>query len=443
MTTQAKDVDELEALLADLLDDGPITVTPVDPEPEVKPRGQVTKAPTKAAAAKAAAALDAELDGLDDLDLPFDTDAATGLDADLAPTAVARAAEVVETKSLDELDAALADFDEPAILAAGALADAGLLKPITAEQMKDFVEQANGPSKASQLSPAAKAEILAKLEEPAPASQPLPTQDEVLAALEALGQPGLGVPMDELTPEQQKRVTDAQAALAKPEGDDVDALLADLDKSGKSPTPTQQAQIEEEVAIRADAAALDAALLSGAPVLAPSPAASIELSFNAKGPLKTFIDPDALQRDLHFTENSISTAMIRQAALFAHYSTLSAQAKFQYDRCKQSVELYQANLDQQLRDDLTTAGTKFTEKVIEAMVLKDSGYQAAITRMHEAKAIASMVDTAADSFRHKKDMLIQVGADLRQQKQGELVMLEKTKAHPGAAALEAMGGKKS
>ena len=354
MTTQAKDVDELEALLADLLDDGPITVTPVDPEPEVKPRGQVTKAPTKAAAAKAAAALDAELDGLDDLDLPFDVDAATGLDADLAPTAVARAAEVVETKSLDELDAALADFDEPGILAAGALADAGLLKPITAEQMKDFVEQANGPSKASQLSPAAKAEILAKLEEPAPASQPLPTQDEVLAALEALGQPGLGVPMDELTPEQQKRVTDAQAALAKPEGDDVDALLADLDKSGKSPTPTQQAQIEEEVAIRADAAALDAALLSGAPVLAPSPAASIELSFNAKGPLKTFIDPDALQRDLHFTETSISTAMIRQAALFAHYSTLSAQAKFQYDRCKQSVELYQANLDQQLRDDLTT-----------------------------------------------------------------------------------------
>ena len=423
MTTQAKDVDELEALLADLLDDGPITVTPVDPEPEApKPRK-----PTKAAAAKAEAALDAELDGLDDLDLPFDTDAATGLDADLAPTAVARAAEVVETKSLDELDAALADIEEPSIGAAGALADAGMIDGTTGG-----------------LSRKAKDEILAKLAEPLPESQPLPTQDDVLAALEALGQPGLGVPMDELTPEQQKRVTDAQAAQTQViKGDDVDELLADLDKTGKSPTPTQQAQIEEEVAARADQAALDAALLSGAPVLAPSPAASIELSFNAKGPLKTFIDPDALQRDLHFTETSISTAMIRQAALFAHYSTLSAQAKFQYDRCKQSVELYQANLDQQLRDDLTTAGTKFTEKVIEAMVLKDSGYQAAITRMHEAKAIASMVDTAADSFRHKKDMLIQVGADLRQQKQGELVMLEKTKAHPGAAALEAMGGKKS
>lgn len=419
MTTQAKDVDELEALLADLLDDGPITVTPVDPEPEVKPRGQVTKAPTKAAAAKAAAALDAELDGLDDLDLPFDTDAATGLDADLAPTAVARAAEVVETKSLDELDAALADFDEPGILAAGALADAGLLKPITAEQMKDFVEKA---------------------------SQPLPSQDEINSALadldakptQALTDLVAGKPLKE---EDAALIEGGGSTVVK--GDDVDELLADLDKSGKTPTPTQQAQIEEEVAARADQAALDAALLSGAPVLAPSPAASIELSFNAKGPLKTFIDPDALQRDLHFTETSISTAMIRQAALFAHYSTLSAQAKFQYDRCKQSVELYQANLDQQLRDDLTTAGTKFTEKVIEAMVLKDSGYQAAITRMHEAKAIASMVDTAADSFRHKKDMLIQVGADLRQQKQGELVMLEKTKAHPGAAALEAMGGKKS
>ncbi len=158
--------------------------------------------------------------------------------------------------------------------------------------------------------------------------------------------------------------------------------------------------------------------------------------FNAKGDLNTFIDPDRLQEDLSFSTNNISTAMTRQAAMFAHYSNLSAQAAYQHDRAKQQVELLQATLDQRFRDDLTSSGTKFTEKVIESMIIKDASYQAAQTRSHEARAIAKMVDTAADSFRHRKDMLIQVGADLREEKKGNLTMKE----HPGQVAIRHLSG---
>jgi len=152
------------------------------------------------------------------------------------------------------------------------------------------------------------------------------------------------------------------------------------------------------------------------------------------GQLNTFIDADQLQRDLHFTEATINDGMTRQAALFAHYARLSADATFQADRAKQQVELLEATLNQRFRDSLVASGTKFTEKSIDAMVIQDSSYQAAQERAHEAKAIASMVASAADSFRHRKDMLIQVGADLRLEKQGELRMKE----HPGQRAVENM-----
>lgn len=184
------------------------------------------------------------------------------------------------------------------------------------------------------------------------------------------------------------------------------------------------------------------ALLAAVPEVAPAPKSTVSspskpvavTPTKKAGGLNTFIDADQLQKDLHFTEATINDGMTRQAALFAHYARLSADATYQSDRAKQAVELLEATLNQRFRDGMIAAGTKFTEKSIDAMVIQDSSYQAAQERAHEARAIASMVSSAADSFRHRKDMLIQVGADLRLEKQGELRM----KAHPGQSAMDNM-----
>lgn len=162
-----------------------------------------------------------------------------------------------------------------------------------------------------------------------------------------------------------------------------------------------------------------------------------EERFVPESDLKTFIDIDRLKADLDFTETNISLAMTRQASLFAHYSTLAHQAQFQADRADQQVDLIEAQLDQKYRDAFVTAGQKVTENMIKAAIIKDDKYQKAMLRKNEAKAIAEMVKSAADSFRHRRDMLIQVGADLRQQAQGEV--RTKEKEHPGHAALEALG----
>lgn len=208
----------------------------------------------------------------------------------------------------------------------------------------------------------------------------------------------------------------AEAAAELPpiaSDDEIDALLAAVEEAPPAavhvdPTPTVKATVpryEEE-----------------------------EERFVPESDLKTFIDIDRLKADLDFTETNISLAMTRQASLFAHYSTLAHQAQFQADRADQQVDLVEAQLDQKYRDAFVTAGQKITENMIKAAIIKDDKYQKAMLRKNEAKAIAEMVKSAADSFRHRRDMLIQVGADLRQQAQGNI----HTKEHPGHAALEAM-----
>ena len=218
---------------------------------------------------------------------------------------------------------------------------------------------------------------------------------------------------------------------------DIDAALESLTKAAVTEEPEVK-QADDDLAIEALLAASTAAAPAEAEELATpiKPKPTVRPTFSASGALKTFIDPDKLQDDLNFTTTNISLAMTRQAALLAHYGRLSADATYQSDRCKQQVELVYANLDQQLRDDLTTAGTKFTEKTLESMIIKDGSYQEAQTRAHEARAIAKMVETTVESFKHRKDMLIQVGADLRQEKAGSGLVVRE---HPGAAAVRSLG----
>lgn len=240
---------------------------------------------------------------------------------------------------------------------------------------------------------------------------PLPTQADIDKALEEL------TPKQALNQDDDKKdaehlgVATAAEVLAEAAPDDdmaIEALLA------------------------ASTAAAPADPTASAPI---KPKSTVRPTFSAVGPLKTFIDADKLQDDLNFTTTNISLAMTRQAALFAHYSRFAAEATYQSDRCKQQVDLLYANLDQQFRDSMTTAGTKFTEKTLESLIIKDTSYQEAQTRAHEARAIAKMVETTAESFKHRKDMLIQVGADLRQEKSGSGLVVRE---HPGAAATRNM-----
>lgn len=394
MTTQVTDVDELEAILAGLegetstpvidddVSDAVLVEEPTAPVAEKKPRAPrrlKDLPPVIDHDAVAKAALDNELGDLDDLGDLDEPNAP--LDAATTPG--------VELDDLSDLD----DLDEPAVAPGGAaLASDAVLNQ---DDVQKDVEHLG-----------------------------VATADEVLAESRAndseLDDLGLDEPLDE----------PVAASQPVPVEDDIDALLGEVALT----EPVTEAPEPIAIAAAPSAAATAAPAVGKTGSGSSKGSVSIAPTFNPTGSLKTFLDMDKLDSDLNFTATNISMAMTRQAALFAHYSNLAAQATYQADRAKQQVKLVEANLDQMFRDSLMTAGTKFTEKVIETMIAKDSTYQDAQTRAHEAKAIASMVEAAADSFRHKKDMLIQMGADLRQEKSGNPIVRE----HPGQAALHAM-----
>jgi len=345
-------------------------------------------------------------------------------------------------QSIDELEALLSDLDDLELEPAPAPVVAS--QEVSDEEMEliDIEE----PVQVTATS-AAEAELddldLADLEEPSPAAAIVTPQEEALlaelggdaAAAEKAADPqpesNAGLSVVELVkrkranakaavPETPLSAPIAQAVVTElPPDDEIDALL-EAAVSAKPP-----AGIAEQAIAPAPAAGVSA------------PKASQDGGMFAFAPgneLSTFIEADRLKQDLEFSDANISTAMTRQAPLFAHYSTLAHKAQYQADRAKQHCELVEAQLNQAFRDQFISEGVKYTEKMIESAIIRDAGYQAAMKKRHEASAIAEMVKSAADSFRHRRDMLIQVGADLREEKKGSPVVKE----HPGVAAMNSL-----
>lgn len=295
---------------------------------------------------------------------------------------------------IDELEALLAGLDED-------------IEAIAAAETTPVVEAPKAAEPAAEIElDEADLAALEEIEQPqSEVAEKVTAKDLTQEALTELPQDNV-IAARELTEEQQAEELALIEEGIGEEVDEVEALLASVEAA--EPTKPEPVEPKREEVVD---------------------------DFSPSSDLRTYIDPDQLREDLAFTQTNISLAMTRQASLFAHYSMLAHKAQFQADRADQQVDLVEAQLDQKYRDAFASAGTKATENMIKSAIIKDTKYQKTLMRKHEAKAIAEMVKSAADSFRHRRDMLIQVGADLRAEAQGSV----RTKEHPGAAALAALG----
>jgi len=117
--------------------------------------------------------------------------------------------------------------------------------------------------------------------------------------------------------------------------------------------------------------------------------------------IKRFLDPDKLKADLAFSINDLSSAMMEQSAILAYYGVLAAQAAKQVDILKLALENKEAALYQFERNKAATSGEKLTETMLE-------------------KRIEATAKIAVESFRHRRDMLVQMGLLEREEMKGEL-----------------------
>lgn len=139
-----------------------------------------------------------------------------------------------------------------------------------------------------------------------------------------------------------------------------------------------------------------------------------------------YIDAAQLKRDLVFSTNDLTSAMMDQASLFAHYGELASRASRQVDVIKLLLENTEAAVYKLIRDDMATKGEKFTEALLEKMVARHARVISMKKALNDAKRIEAIGKTAMEAFRHRRDMLVQQGLISREERKGEIRIAEKS-----------------
>lgn len=138
--------------------------------------------------------------------------------------------------------------------------------------------------------------------------------------------------------------------------------------------------------------------------------------------VKDLVDVDQLKRDSAINTADLSSAMMQQTSLLVHYGVLAAQASKQVDNVSMLLKNAEAAAYRQFRDEAAGKGEKVTEAQLEKLVLRAPNVIQMMRALNEAKQIEAIAKIAVESFRHRRDMLIQLGANERKEMEGEIAV---------------------
>lgn len=233
-----------------------------------------------------------------------------------------------------------------------------------------------------------------------------PTPDAELAALEA-----------ELRSDPAPTVTITVNPGDKPEGEAAEAIAAIVKET-----------VTKTIAAEAAAPAGTGTSTSHIPTTAP------------KG-LQFFIDPNEFKKETQVKDFNLDSCFMEQSSLRAHYGAMAARAEAQASTCKVKFEVLEARLYDHHRKILTDAGAKVTEKMVENAVKTDPRWLAGKENVIEAETIAAVNKSLAISLADRRDMLIQLGADRRDEAKGQARLLAAQAEREGMANRAADAGK--
>lgn len=136
--------------------------------------------------------------------------------------------------------------------------------------------------------------------------------------------------------------------------------------------------------------------------------------------VKSFIDPLQFKKDVSYSTANLSGAMSDQASLFAHYGELAARASRQVDDIELLLENAEAKVYRLIRQDAATTGEKVTEVMLDKQVAVHPRVVQFKRALIEAKQIEATAKIYVEAFRSRKDMLVQQGAQAREEFKGEV-----------------------
>ena len=193
------------------------------------------------------------------------------------------------------------------------------------------------------------------------------------------------------------------------------ATLRDLRKQAKElgityEKETKPAELEEMIAVKMCEMETNTPAPTGrTPVTAPEPEAP---------PVESSGDTDPGERigfafEVEINDQDLNNEFKTQAAKFARYAEMEAQAKAKLMAAKLRLEVVDSEMSKKFREKFQSEGTKPTEKMIQSEVLVSKQYQVAHQALINATRDVDLARAAKEAFMQRKDMLIQLGSTRR------------------------------
>lgn len=233
-------------------------------------------------------------------------------------------------------------------------------------------------------------------------------------------------PAASTTPDFVKKVVKAKPAPVKL--DDVPDEFIDPD----SPLGTVAAKLshepenEPEVSRASVTPVVMTVKVDVTEAIADIKAVAEEMKIEADKPqagLKYYIDVDQFQKDTRVSDIHLDQCMIEQNSLRAYYSTQAAYAEAQASRIKARFEVIEATLYDKHRKEAAASGEKTTVQMVESAVKMDPRWLSAKNTVIEGETLAAINKGLVESLKDRKDMLVQMGADRRDEGKGAVRIL--------------------
>jgi hypothetical protein len=125
--------------------------------------------------------------------------------------------------------------------------------------------------------------------------------------------------------------------------------------------------------------------------------------------------------DIQIDRTALDSEFITHSERFAYYATLAEMSDEAYTEAKEEMEAIVALIDDEIRTSNVAAAMaaggvapkKLTETQVEHAIKLDKRYQNQLTKVQHLRKLAKMLKYAPKAFEHRKDMLVQMGANYR------------------------------
>lgn len=133
-------------------------------------------------------------------------------------------------------------------------------------------------------------------------------------------------------------------------------------------------------------------------------------------------DPKEFSRDISLSHKTLDEAFRDQAGLFAYYSSILRNYTVSYEKSKMVVEVTESQVANRIRAEMAKEGIKVTEKIITDATNVDKNLVQKKLDSIEKRGKMELVKNALTALAQHKDMLIQLGAKERKEREGEMRM---------------------